>query len=254
LVAFKRVAWREVCELAPLLAEVNDVAQYEHPCMLVEVLDSEVLSAVLDVSHTRWPLWFVKLPDSLWPHAQELAMRFPAQTTKKATICCLSTLTTAPCRPKQRLHGVCGDILDRGVGYVSLADSSKLQITRACELGASISVECRPSVVIASYAVNEDEVLGLQVLVAARVRTGVRIESMKKKTSLPSLGAVPAGTFRARNFAGRAVQLRSYSVRPPAEQWCVVVDQIEAVVLQSAWQSKVGPHNNLTGSPPDPNF
>ncbi len=66
------------------------------------------------------------------------------------------------------------------------------------------------------------------VLVAARVRTGVRIESMKKKTSLPSLGAVPAGTFRARNFAGRAVQLRSYSVRPPAEQWCVVVDQIEA--------------------------
>ncbi len=164
LVAFKRVAWREVCELAPLLAEVNDVAQYEHPCMLVEVLDSEVLAAVLDVSYTRWPLWFVKLPDSLWPHAQELAMRFPSAVNKESdNLLHKHTYYCSLVVPNNGCTACAGDILDRGVGYVFFSGFVEASITRACELGGiNVLLSAGPSVVLASYALNEDEVLGLQ--------------------------------------------------------------------------------------------
>jgi len=163
LVAFKRFAWREACKSAPLLAEVNDVAQHEHPCTLVEVLDSRVLSAVLDVSHTMWPLWFVKLPDSLWQHAKELAMRFPDAVNRESDDLLHKHTYYCSLVPNDGCTAGAWDILDRGVGYVFFTGFVESSITRACELGGiNLLLRAGPSVMLASYALNEDEGLALQ--------------------------------------------------------------------------------------------
>lgn len=164
LLVLKRFAWREVCESAPVLTDIDEVAQYEHPCTLVEVLDSELLSTVLGNSQITWPLWFVKLPRPLWPHAQELAMRFPRAINResddllhKHTYYCSLVVPNDGCAERA------GDIVRRGVGYVFFSGFVESSITRACELGGiNLLLRAGSSAVLASYALDEDEILGLQ--------------------------------------------------------------------------------------------
>ena len=164
LLLFKRLVWREVCESAPPLSQVDDAAQYEHPCTLVELLDSKFLSTVLDDSYSMWPLWFVKLPGQLWPHAHELAMRFPCSINResddllhKHTYYCSFVLPNDSCTDSA------GDIMNRSVGYVFFSGFVESSITRACEVGGiNLLLRAGSNAVLASYALDEDEILSLQ--------------------------------------------------------------------------------------------
>lgn len=164
---YKRLDWLAVCEVAPLLTDIDQAAKYDHPCMLVEVLDSRRLSGLLDASQTMWPLWFVKLPHLLWPHAQELAMHFPNAINRESddllhnhTYYC-SLVVPPDKRADQTRHDLYKP--DEGVGFVFFSGFVHRSIDAACELGGiNVLLRAGSTAILASYVLNEDELMGLE--------------------------------------------------------------------------------------------
>lgn len=114
-----------------------------------------------------WPLWFVKLPQPLWPYLQELATRFPFMMNRTSDnllqnhtyyLC----LANAPGKREEQMRsGFCES--DLGVGFVFFSGFVERSIDAACELGGiNILLRAGPTVVLASYLLNECEILGLQ--------------------------------------------------------------------------------------------
>lgn len=168
LLAFKRLNWRATCKTAPQLMVIDEASKCPHPCTLVEALDSTSLSSVVDASQVAWPLWFVKLPHALWPHAPELAMRFPDAINlesddllHKYTYYC--SLVVPQGEGKDRARSECS-VMDEAVGYVFFSGFVRPSITAACELGGlNLILRTGATSIFASYALNEDEFLDLQV-------------------------------------------------------------------------------------------
>ncbi len=119
--------------------------------MLVEVLDSEVLSAVLDVSHTRWAALVREASGFALAARSRAGDALPSAVNKESDdllhkhtyYCSLVVPKTAA----RRVRGYFG----RGVGYVFFSGLVEASFTRACELGginlllSAGQVSCSPA-------------------------------------------------------------------------------------------------------------
>ncbi len=196
LLAFKRFSWRVMCQVAPQLTEIDAASSHPHPCELVELLDSTCVAPLVPGQQTAWPLWFVKLPYSLWRYAHRLAMRFPDAVNRESDdllyrhtyYCSLVVPCAGEADPTKSEFSV----LDEGVGYVFFSGFVTSSVNAACERGGiNILLKAGSTAVLASYAVNEDELLGLQ---AAGDSSGpnwrpYRVHDEKKMAAVASLGA-----------------------------------------------------------------